>query len=71
MKILLKYLKPYKSNLIIGPFFKLLESIIEILLPIIIAFFIDNYNSFSSGILILYSILLSFLAILGLIFACI
>lgn len=71
MKILLKYLKPYKSNLIIGPFFKLLEAIIEILLPIIIAFFIDNYNSFSSGILILYSILLSFLAILGLIFACI
>ena len=29
MKILLKYLKPYKFNLIIGPFLKLLEAIIE------------------------------------------
>jgi len=71
MKILLKYLKPYKFNLILGPFLKLLEAIIEVLLPIIIAFFIDNYNSFSAKELAYYSILLSCLAILGLTFACI
>ncbi len=71
MKILLKYLKPYKFNLVFGLFLKLLEAIIEVLLPIIIAFFIDNYNSFSSKKLAYYSILLSCLAILGLTFACI
>ena len=44
MKKLLIYLKKYKINLIVGPILKLLEAIIEVLLPIIIAFFIDNYN---------------------------
>ena len=42
MKKLLIYLKKYKINLIVGPILKLLEAIIEVLLPIIIALFIDN-----------------------------
>ena len=39
MKKLLGYLKKYKINLVIGPILKLLEAIIEVLLPTIIAFF--------------------------------
>lgn len=70
MKKLLKYLKKYKLNLIFGPIFKLLEAIIEVLLPIIIAYFIDNYNNFSSNELIYYSIGLIILVAVGLIFAC-
>ena len=70
MKTLLKYLKKYKVNLIVGPILKLLEAIIEVLLPIIIALFIDNYNTFSSAELMYYSIGLIILVILGLIFAC-
>ena len=70
MKNLLKYLKNYKLNLILGPTFKLLEAIIEVLLPIIIAFFIDNYKSFSSNDILKYSLFLVAFVILGLIFAC-
>ena len=68
MKTLLKYLKKYKVNLIIGPILKLLEAIIEVLLPIIIAFFIDNYKNFSSTELMYYSIGLVILVLLGLCF---
>lgn len=70
MKKLLIYLKKYKINLIVGPILKLLEAIIEVLLPIIIALFIDNYNRFSSRELIYYSVGLIILVLLGLIFAC-
>ena len=70
MKTLLKYLRKYKINLIVGPILKLLEAIIEVLLPIIIAFFIDNYNIFSTTELIYYSVGLIILVLLGLIFAC-
>ncbi len=70
MKKLLKYLKKYKLNLVFGPILKLLEAIIEVLLPIIIAYFIDNYNYFSSNGLLYYSIRLLVLVTVGLIFAC-
>lgn len=69
MKKLFLYLKKYKLNLIIGPILKLLEAIIEISLPIIIAFFIDNYNKFSIDELKLYSIILALLVSFGFIFA--
>ena len=42
MKVLLSYLKPYKKQCIIGPFFKLLEAILELLLPTIMALIINN-----------------------------
>lgn len=70
MKKLLKYLKKYKINLVVGPILKLLEAIIEVLLPIIIAYFIDNYQNFSTEELMNYSILLIILVTFGLIFAC-
>lgn len=70
MKKLLGYLKKYKINLVIGPILKLLEAIIEVLLPTIIAFFIDNYENFTNTQLFYYSIGLVILVTLGLIFAC-
>ena len=42
MKDLLKYLKNYKKELIFGPFFKLLEAIFELIVPIVMAKIIDN-----------------------------
>lgn len=69
MKKILNYLKKYKLNLIFGPIFKLLEAIIEITLPIIIAFLIDNYNNFSTNELIYYLVFLLVLVVLGFVFA--
>lgn len=42
MKKLLKYLKNYKKELIFGPFFKLLEAIFELIVPVVMAKIIDN-----------------------------
>lgn len=41
MKRLAIYLKPYKKELIVGPFFKLLEAIFELIIPIVMAYVID------------------------------
>ena len=42
MKDLLKYLKNYKKELIFGPFFKLLEAIFELIVPVVMSKIIDN-----------------------------
>ena len=42
MQKLLKFLKPYRLELIIAPIFKLLEAIFELLVPVIMAKIIDN-----------------------------
>lgn len=36
------FLKPYRKEVIIGPIFKLLEAILELLLPTIVALIINN-----------------------------
>lgn len=36
------YLKPYKKEAIIGPIFKLMEAILELILPTIVALIINN-----------------------------
>jgi len=36
------FLKPYKKECIVGPLFKLLEAILELLLPTIMALVINN-----------------------------
>lgn len=41
MQTLWRYLKPYKRPLFLGPFFKLLEAIFELVLPLIMALMID------------------------------
>lgn len=42
MKRLLRYLKNYKKELVFGPFFKLLEAIFELIVPLVMAKIIDN-----------------------------
>lgn len=42
MTKLLRFLKSYKKELILGPFFKLLEAIFELIVPIVMAKIIDN-----------------------------
>lgn len=42
MKNVLKFLKPYRLQLTIGPFFKLSEAVLEILIPTLMAMLIDN-----------------------------
>lgn len=42
MQKLFRFLKPYKLELILGPLFKLLEAIFELLVPIVMAKIIDN-----------------------------
>lgn len=42
MKRLLTYLKNYKKELVLGPFFKLLEAIFELIVPLVMARIIDN-----------------------------
>ena len=37
-----KYLSPYKKQLIIGPLFKLIEAVMELLIPTMMVFVIDN-----------------------------
>ncbi|WP_310604370.1 ABC transporter ATP-binding protein [Anaerosporobacter sp.] len=70
MKKLTRYLKSFKKQVIIGPFFKLLEAIFELIVPLVMASIIDKgiangdkaYVLKMGGVMIL-------LGVLGLIFA--
>ncbi|WP_343209275.1 ABC transporter ATP-binding protein [Anaerolentibacter hominis] len=42
MSKLLVYLKPYRKESILGPFFKMLEALLEIMLPTVMALIINN-----------------------------
>lgn len=68
MKKLFSHLAPYKKELIAGPLFKLLEAILELILPIIMANVIDNYLMGTSFI-VKNLILMLCIAILGLLSA--
>lgn len=65
--MLFNLLKKYKKDLIIGPVFKLLEAIVTIVLPLIIASIIDNLDSLDRNSFILYGIFLLILVFLGLV----
>ena len=70
MRKLLKYLKNYKKELILGPFFKLLEAVFELIVPLVMAKIIDNGISNSdSSYVIRMSGLIVLLGISGLCFA--
>lgn len=69
MKEILINLKPYKKELIFGPLFKLLEAIIEISLPIIIAKIIDNNKNFTFNQIIFYMICMLIFILIGFISA--
>lgn len=65
--MLFNLLKKYKKDLIIGPIVKLLEAIVTIVLPLIIASLIDNLDSLDTNSFIIYGISLLFLVFIGLV----
>lgn len=70
MKRLLRYLRNYKKELIFGPFFKLLEAIFELIVPVVMAKIIDNgIGNNDSGYILKMCGLLVVLGICGLGFA--
>ena len=64
MKRLLKYLKSYRKECVLGPLFKMFEATLELLVPLVIAAIIDNgikaaspgYVVKASGVLLLFGI---------------
>lgn len=70
MKRLFPFLKPYRLQLVIGPFFKLLEAALEILIPTLMALLIDNgINKQDFGYVLKMSGIMLAITILGVIFA--
>ncbi|MCD8391061.1 MAG: ABC transporter ATP-binding protein/permease [Firmicutes bacterium] len=70
MKKLFPFLKPYRFQLIIGPFFKLSEAILELLIPTIMALLIDNgVNAGNRDYIIKIGILMLIIATFGVLFA--
>jgi len=70
LKKLLKYLNGYKKYLILGPFFKLLEAVFELTVPLVTAGIIDNgiYNR-DTDYITRKGILIILLGLAGLVFA--
>ena len=70
MKGLLKYLKNYKKELVFGPFFKLLEAIFELIVPVVMAKIIDKgIGNNDSSYVLKMSGLIVLLGVCGLCFA--
>ena len=70
MKRLFPFLKPYRLQLTIGPFFKLSEAVLEILTPTLMALLIDNgVNAGNSSYVIKMGILMLVIATCGVLFA--
>lgn len=70
MKGLLKYLKNYKKELVFGPFFKLLEAIFELIVPVVMAKIIDKgIGNNDSSYVFKMSGLIVLLGVCGLCFA--
>ena len=70
MKRLFPFLKPYRLQLSIGPFFKLSEAVLEILIPTFMAMLIDNgINKGNSDYVVRMGIFMFIVATCGVIFA--
>ncbi len=70
MKMLMGYIKKHKWFMILGPFFKLLEALLELLNPIIVAQIIDKgVGSESISTIIRFGVILVVTNVLGFIFA--
>ena len=67
MKRLLKYLKSYKKECVLGPLFKMFEATLELLVPLVIAAIIDRgIEDNSPGFVIKASVFLLLLGAIGL-----
>ena len=70
MKKLFPFLKPYRLQLTVGPFFKLSEAMLELLIPTLMALLIDNgVNMGNRSYIIKMGILMLVVATFGVIFA--
>lgn len=70
MNKLLQYLKPYKKQCILGPFCKLMEAILELLLPTLMAYMInEGILRQDQHIVYFYSILMIVMVIIGFLFS--
>lgn len=70
MKRLFPFLKPYKFQLIIGPFFKLSEAVLELLIPTLMALLIDRgVNGGDKDYIIKMGLVMLVIATCGVIFA--
>lgn len=70
MKYLLKYLKPYRKESILAPAFKLIEALVDLFVPLVIADIIDNgIADKDKSYIIIRFILLIGLAMVGLMFS--
>ena len=70
MKTLLKHLRDYKLQSILGPLFKLLEAAFELFIPLVVANIIDRgISQKDSGYIIKMCLLMVSLGIIGLIFS--
>lgn len=70
MKSLWKYLKPYKKQLIVGPFFKLSEAVLELFIPIMMANVIDyGVNTKNTSYIFKMGLVMLVTVICGLLFA--
>lgn len=70
LKTLVKYLKPYRLQLAIGPVFKLGEAILEILIPTLMAALIDNgINKGDTAYVLRLGVLMLITATYGVLFA--
>lgn len=67
MKKLLIYLKKYQKELVLGPLFKLVEAIFELIVPLIMAAIIDQgIKGHDLPLILHYGLLLVLLAVVGL-----
>ena len=70
MKKLLQFLKPYRLQLTIGPFFKLSEAVLELLIPTLMAMIIDNgVNMSDRPYVIKMGLVMLLIATMGVLFA--
>jgi len=66
MKHILKHFKNYRKELILGPFFKLLEAVLELMVPLIMANIINvGIRGSDHGYVLWHGLLLLLLAVLG------
>ncbi|MBQ4066540.1 MAG: ABC transporter ATP-binding protein, partial [Clostridia bacterium] len=70
MKKTLKYLKKYKTEIVLGPLFKLIEATFELFVPLVVASIIDRgIANGDTGLIVRNSLLMILLGILGLAFS--
>ena len=70
MKNLLKYLKGYEKQCVLGPLFKLLEATFELLVPLVVARIVDQgIGSGNTGYIVKMCLVMVALGIIGLVMA--